>query len=163
ELVRRAQAGRGDDLKAALGTLCAVLKEEVGPELAAMLERGDAEHRAAAAGALGGGEDPAPAGRLRQALAGPRGWGQAGGGGRGRGRGDREVEVRAAAAGEVSEYKAEEAAEVLLERLPVETPAVLRTLLRALGRTHSPRAFAELERALAHADATVRRAAVAGL
>jgi HEAT repeat protein len=145
ELVRRAQAGRGDDLKAALGTLCAVLKEEVVPELAAMLERGDAEHRAAAAAALGRVKTPAALAVLRKALRDP------------------EVEVRAAAAGAVSEYKPEEAAEVLLERLPVETPAVLRALLPALGRTRSPRAFAELERALAHADATVRRAAVAGL
>jgi RNA polymerase sigma factor (sigma-70 family) len=145
ELVRRAQAGRGDELKSALATLCAVLKEGAVPELAATLERGDAEHRAAAAAALGPLPGPAATAALLKALRDP------------------EEPVRATAAGALGDRKTEEAAEVLLARVPQETRAVLRAVLPALGRTRSPRAFPQLERALGHADATVRRAAVSGL
>jgi RNA polymerase sigma factor (sigma-70 family) len=145
ELLRRAQAERGDDLKATLAVLCGVLKDDAVPELAAMLERADMEHRAAAAAALGRIKSPASLAMLRKALRDP------------------EETVRAAAAGAVGEHGPDVALETLLERVPLEKPAVLCVMLPALGRTRSPRAFPELQRALAHADPAVRRAAVAGL
>jgi RNA polymerase sigma factor (sigma-70 family) len=145
ELVRRAQAGRGDDLKAALATLCVVLKEGAVPELAALLARGDAEHRAAAALALGPLPGPAATATLLTALRDP------------------EDSVRAAAAWALGDRKTAAAARALIERLPLETRPGLCGLLPALGRTGSASGFAHLERALTDQNVFVRRAAVRGL
>lgn len=144
--VALAREARGKGLREVLASLREFHGDGAIPLLADMLERGDAEHRAAAVEQLKGVTDDAVVAAITRRLE------------------DGDDTVAVAAAGAIAELKTAPAVDTLLAALPKARPAVAPSLVRLLGKTGDAAAVPPLGEALrAGKSPELRRAAVDAL